>query len=307
MDAMIKHMKHLVYDEHVPFCYLDFKNFEVDCREYKMAHGTFRNNISRLMKDKVAEVSFKSNLTFYSLKGVKFGRASKMAMTRNHTGVACSPSHPLYRLIRDLPLGTRSIHDIHLKFKSPRIHATISLAHFNNTLVYHHTLLDNSKDIQLLGWIVEDLIIKVAIHRTDTVSIVLGCSLDPVLLDVNGIIRLTSALSSVRERLSEVVEGRIGARDFENKNLLSNVYERAGVIPHYSQWIVTMWHFGADASIEYSGDRFSATWETTENAILRAYSKAMKDGRTGIRIDRQEYPKVTLADAIEQKLSGVGF
>ena len=149
----------------------------------------------------------------------------------------------------------------------------------------------------------DDLIIRVAIHRTDIVSIVIGCSLDPVLLDVNGIIRLTSALSSIRERLSEIVEDRIGAREFENENLLSNVYRRAGIIPHYSQWIVTMWHFGADASIEYSGDRFSASWETTENAILRAYSKAMKDGRTRIRLERQEYPKVTLADIIEQKLS----
>ena len=301
---MMHHMRHMIYEEHVTFCYLDFLSFEVDEQEYRMTHGTFRNKIARLLKDKVVEVSCRSNLTFYSLKGEKFGRAKKRAVTGHHTGVACSSSHPIYRLIRDLPLGTRSIHNIHLKFKSPQIYAIISSAISNNTLAYHYTVLNKSKDIQLLGWIVEDLIIRVAIHRTDTVSIVLGCSLDPVPLDVNGIIRLTSALSSIRERLSQIVEGRIGAREFENENLLSNVYRRADIIPHYSQWIITMWHFGADASREYSGDRFSVAYETAENAILRAYSKTMKDGRTRIRLDRQEYPKVTLADAIEQKLSG---
>jgi hypothetical protein len=305
---MMQHMRHMIYEEHVTFCYLDFLSFEEDGQKYRMAHGTFRNKIARLLKDKVVEVSCRSNLTFYSLKGVKFGRAKKRAVTGYHTGVACSSSHPIYRrLIRDLPLGTKSIHDIHLKCKSPQIYAIISSAISNNTLAYHYTVLNNSKDIQLLGWIVEDLIIRVAIHRTDTVSIVIGCSLDPVLLDVSGIIRLTSALSSIRERLSQIVEGRIGPREFENENLLLNVYRRAGIIPHYSQWIVTMWHFGADASIEFSGDKFSVAWETAEKAIVRAYSKAMKDGRTRIRLDRQEYPKVTLADAIEQKLSGVGF
>ena len=304
---MMRHMQYLVYEEHRPFCYLDFISFEINGQEYRMSHGTFRNKISRLLKEGKVEVSCLSHIAFYNLEGVKFGRAEKSAVTGDHTGVACSSSHPIYRLIRDLPLGTRSIHDIHLKFKSPQIYAIISSAISNNTLAYHYTVLNNSKDIQLLGWIVEDLIIRVAIHRTDTVSIVLGCSLDPVLLDVNGIIRLTSALSSVRERFSEIVEGRIGAREFENENLLSNTYRRASNIPHYSHWIVTMWHFGADASREYSGDRFSVTWETAEKAIVRAYSKAMKDGRMSIRLERQEYPKVTLADAIEQKLSGVGF
>ena len=64
-----------------------------------------------------------------------------------------------------------------------------------------------------------------------------------------------------------------------------------------------MWHFGADASIEYSGDKFSVAWGTAESVLVRAYSKVMKDTGTRIRLERQEYPRVTLADAIEQKLS----
>ena len=78
-----------------------------------------------------------------------------------------------------------------------------------------------------------------------------------------------------------------------------------GIIPIF-EWIVTMWHFGADALIEYSGEKFSVTWETAENVLVRAYSKVMNDNKTRIRLERQEYPKATLADIIERKLSEKG-
>lgn len=66
---------------------------------------------------------------------------------------------------------------------------------------------------------------------------------------------------------------------------------------------VSMWHFGADALVEYSGEKFSATWETAENALIRAYSKVTSDNRTRIRLERQEYPKATLANLIEQRIN----
>jgi hypothetical protein len=40
-----------------------------------------------------------------------------------------------------------------------------------------------------------------------------------------------------------------------------------------------MWHFGADALIAYSGDKFCMTWETAENVLIRAYSKVMIDNK----------------------------
>jgi hypothetical protein len=65
-----------------------------------------------------------------------------------------------------------------------------------------------------------------------------------------------------------------------------------------------MWHFGADASIEYSGEKFCFTWETAEDVLIRAYSKVMTDNRARIRLERQEYPNATLADIIEERLAG---
>jgi hypothetical protein len=162
----------------------------------------------------------------------------------------------------------------------------------------------------LPAWKIRDLLVKATIHRTDTVSIVIGCSLNPVTLDIKGIVRLTSALSIVEERLSRIVEG---FQNFHGFGVIGANVELDGsspsrhsyhsIIPSFSEWTVTMWHFGADALTEYSGEKFSVTWETAEDVLIRAYSKVMNDDRTRIRLERQEYPKATLADIIEQRLS----
>jgi len=72
-------------------------------------------------------------------------------------------------------------------------------------------------------------------------------------------------------------------------------------IPDHNSWIVTMWHFGTDSLSEYAGERFEMTWEDGEHALLRIYTKDMKD-RIRIRKERQEYPGVRLDAAIHGKL-----
>ena len=155
-------------------------------------------------------------------------------------------------------------------------------------------------------WKIRDLLVKVGIHRTDTVSIVIGCSLNPVTLDVNGVIRLTNTLSIVEERLSW-----LATKAYPLEDSISDhqddfpKYRRTclSMIPLYSQWIVTMWHFGTDALTEYSGEKFCMTWETAENVLIRVYSKVMTDNKTRIRLERQEYPNASIADVIEEKLA----
>jgi hypothetical protein len=136
---------------------------------------------------------------------------------------------------------------------------------------------------------------------------VIGCSLNPISLDINGLVRLTKILSLVEERLSRLVDGsqnHYGSTVIDSNEDSSQIRHRlSDAIPPFSEWTVTMWHFGADALTEYSGEKFSTTWETAENILIRAYSKVMNDNRTRIRLERQEYPKTTLADIIEHKLS----
>jgi hypothetical protein len=83
-------------------------------------------------------------------------------------------------------------------------------------------------------------------------------------------------------------------------------------ISEHKDWIVTMWHFGVDASVEYTGEKFSATWEVGEHALIRMYSKEMAESqgsatinRNIIRLERQEYPNETLQDAIQKKLEKI--
>ena len=315
-EDMIIHMHYLVYNDQRPFSYIDFMEFEVHDKKFQMSHGTFRNYISRLIKEGLVEVAYKSNITFYTLRGKKFDKASRLAMTGNHTGVCRSSkavstpppsvsslsSNPLYRILKDLPLDKSSVHDIRLRFNSPKIYTVMFSAISGKSLGYDGTINSRSKDILLPAWKIRDLLVKATFHRTDTVSIIIGCSLNPISLDFKGIIRLTNALSIVEERISRLIEGSHNAYGFDCSSPYRSHYHGIG-IPSFSEWTVTMWHFGADALTEYSGEKFSVTWETAEDVLIRAYSKVMNDDRKRIRLERQEYPKATLADIIEQKLS----
>ena len=63
-----------------------------------------------------------------------------------------------------------------------------------------------------------------------------------------------------------------------------------------------MWHFGRDASIEYSGEKFEMTFSLATGILIRVYSKQMKGKKTNIRLERQEYPNIPLVDAIEARI-----
>jgi hypothetical protein len=206
----------------------------------------------------------------------------------NHTGVPTqSPSlssnlrylknHPLYRLIQNIPFDNSALHDIRLRFTVQDIWAVLSIS---------NAIEPVSKDIRLISQEINDLDIKVTIHHTDTVSVIIGCSYAPVAVDTAGVIRLSSSLMLIQERLSTMIK---------DTTIVAN-------IPNHMDWIVTMWHFGGDASVEYKGDMFHASWKVGENAIVALYSKQWKDGKCRIRKERQEYPNWPLIQALEEKL-----
>lgn len=278
---MLERIGQLVSVEYRPFSYRDFLQFEVNGLKHSMCHGTFRNKISKLIKKDQVEVAYRSVQTFYTLKGHKFGKP----VTPDHMGV--SPHNSFYQMIKDLPLERNSLHDIRLWFKVGGLWALLS----SNSA---HRMNPRSKDIRLPGIKENDLFVGVTVHRPDTVTVVIGCSYRPIAVDVNGIIRLSNALTIVKERLSMWVR--------ETGIVIGSSDSKGPVIPPYSQWIVKMWHFGSDASIEYSGERFEVSFGVGQEALIRAYSKQKKDHKTRIRLERQEYPNVPLADAIEEKL-----
>lgn len=194
-------------------------------------------------------------------------------------------------MIQNLPLCKKALHDIHLKFIVRWIWTVLSA---NSTFKIDPV----SKDIRLPVWQINDLILRTTIHRTDTVSVAVGGSYNPIAVDFNGIIRLSNALTIVEERLSKIIHDCSKLQ----------VQEETSFVPGHMGWIVTMWHFGIDGVTEYTGEKFSCSWEVAQNALIRAYPKDFKNGKTRIRLERQEYPSRSLAEAIEEKLnSSIGI
>lgn len=271
-------MAYLVMLEHKPFCYKDFLYFVVGGKEYRMSHGTFRNKISKFRKIEKVELAYYSNCAYYTLVGQKFGKS----MTQDHTRVH---NNPIFKMLQQLPFDRQCIHDIRLKLKIPGISKILSVnPNFRK--------IKRSNDILVPSWVKENAIIKITIHQTDTVSVIIGCTLRPIPLDFGGIIRFFIILVWVQAKLQSILD----TNDFSN--IASNNMD---LIPNYKKWIITMWHFGRDAKTEYDGEKFNITIEEAEH-ILRVYVKEI-DGGKKIRIESQEYPKVTVVEAINERLN----
>jgi hypothetical protein len=99
--AMKKHINHLALFEKRPFCFRDFLDFEVDGDHYSMAHGTFRNNISKLVRNGIVELQFYSGPAFYSLPGHNFTK--RKIMTGDHAVVSSMSSMSSVSFIDNLP------------------------------------------------------------------------------------------------------------------------------------------------------------------------------------------------------------
>jgi hypothetical protein len=291
---MKMHIQKIVLVEKRPFCYLDCLDFEVDGKRYSMTHGTFRNKVRVLIKNGLVQLLYYSGAAFYSLNGVNFSKP-RAAMTSNHTVVSPVSSMSSVSFIDNLPADKHAIHDIRYRFKVIDIWSLIS--------ANHPELKPNerSKDISLSLMETDNLTIRVVIHHTDMVSVIVGCSLRPVVLDIEELIPLSIALTRVEERLSRLLE----VSSHQSLSLSSSSKSR--YIPEHNSWTVTMWHCGKDSPNEYTGEKFECTWEQGKNALIRMYTKDLRDGK-GIRIrtECQEYPNKRFDEAIEEKLDALG-
>jgi hypothetical protein len=266
-----------------------------------MTHGTYRNKIAALNKAGKVELAYNSGIAFHTLKSKRFGKP----MTSNHTGVCNSKMDSFSRLIHDLPTERAALHDIRLKLRVPNIWNRLSSTH------QEFSINQRSKDIRIPTRKIDDLLVGVAIHKTDTISVSIACSLAPIPVSIEGIICLSNALTRIEERLATLLtnngfgDNHLGLVGSSPPN--DDMTHQYLKIPNHRLWVVTMWHFGVDASVEYSGEKFTFTWEESEHVLIRAYTKTMKDNRTRIRLERQEYPNKILPQIMEEKLNAAGL
>jgi hypothetical protein len=337
-DAMLERMTYIVYVEKSTFSFKDFCRFEVKGKEYKMSHGTFRNKISKLTKKGIVKLEYISHIAFYTLQVKRFDAST---ITHDHTGGTISYNSNnnnrrlsnssntstttnynhrsgngyLYDLIMNLSLEHKSIHDIRLNFKVEGIWSML-YNHYNNNSKHSNptelSLNIYNKDILFPTWKVNnDILIRVTVHKTNTVSIIVACSLRPILINYDGISKFTEMLTRTEERISNIIQN-IQEKGYcdDNKNNDSSHTEHtiatpaiaAITIPHYNTWIVTMWHFGADSMLQCTGEKFSITFKDGRNVLLRVYTKQREHNDTRICIERQEYPRKSIIDAINEKL-----
>lgn len=315
---MLEHMADIVYTQHRPVTYKDFLSFEVDGKEYGMKSGTFRNKISALMRGGQVELDYHSNVAFYTLKGHRFGKRMTLYHTRVNMGANRHRKAQLTKLIEELPLGERSLHNIRLRFKvqglwelfQKVVDCVITDSAPTTDITSHRSksipilrMNRKSKDIVLATSKINNLLIGMVIHKTDAVSVTVACSLNPIAMNTKGLFNLASALTKAEERLRLLIEDV----SRHNNNAL-NISTEDGciqkiIVPSYETWIVTMWHLGRDSRTEYSGERFSFSTIDALDVLVRVYTKEMDDGRIHIRLEKQEYLNKTLAGAISERLS----
>lgn len=102
---------------------------------------------------------------------------------------------PVYKILQNVPFNKQSIHNIRLKFKVPNIW---------NILKEDPNLSKNetSKDLSFPVNKRENSSVSVTIHKTNTISIIIGCTIDPIPLDTNGMIRFFTLLTRIEEQIS---------------------------------------------------------------------------------------------------------
>jgi hypothetical protein len=296
--AMLQHMKKIVYEEFRPFSYLDFLEFTVDNKSYKSAYGTIKNKFSKFGKENKIIFCYKDKIAFYSLPGKGFGK--DRIMTEDTTDILLDninnilslkkaiKSHPIYKLIQYIPFGKRSVHDLHLIFEAKGLWKyLVSIDYFKKRL--------NSKKTISFGYfqIEKYLAINLLVQDTDTVNVTVRCSTNPIILDPDGIMRLTEALTRVEERLVAILN------DPTNKTYNAEYNPSEIKIPNKDEWTVILWHLNRDSLTEYSNKTFHCSWRIAKNLFIRVYSKEL-NLKTIVRAEIQENPDIIFKQIIAQ-------
>ena len=189
-DALELHMASIVFDENRPFCVQDFLNFEWQGKEFRPNSGTIRNKFSEFKHKGIIELDYKTNIAYYTLKGHVFG---KKPMTPYPAGVTISHNHPMYKILEGLVLDKASFHNVHMKFTLPNVYNV-----FSNTAFPR---IERSKQIVFPWWKKNNVTVRTVISKTDTVSMTIACSLQPIPLDFKGFNYFSLILGNIAGRL----------------------------------------------------------------------------------------------------------
>lgn len=136
--------------------------------------------------------------------------------------------------------------------------------------------------------------VRITIHRTDNVSVLIACSHSPIFADINEVMRLSNDLTRAEDYILKELDA--GAKAAEK--------EFEPYMPDHMTWTCTHFHLGRDSMKEYNGERFNVTYENFQGAFVRVYCKAFRDGKKRLRVERLESPNRPLDDDLNNLLDG---
>src|SRR4051812_47505883 len=190
-------------------------------------------------------------------------------------------------------------HNIRLSFSFNHLWSFLASAGSSSSPLIKNIDTHFNKDITLHDIDLGDHIVKTTVHNTNTVSVIVACTVNPIPIDMFGLVKLSSSLARVEDRLQLTVNEYNAACVQSGKQYLSlNLNSR---IPNHMSWTVKMWHFGKDALTSYSGEKFDISWEDSLNVFHHIYSKEYGK-RMKVRKEIQEYPNKPLEDALMDKI-----
>lgn len=274
-------MKKIIQQEHRPFSYIDFLCFEVDGKVYTPKHGTIRNKFSKFLKQKIIELCNKSRLAFYTLPGFRFGKDRLMTVYRTedrNTTDSFLTNHPIYKVLVTAYFGKQALHNLHFVLKIQGLYSLLSTNQLLNTAIH-----SKNKAIRLKTYFFEKCTIIINIYTTDTVKVTVGCSENPINLDYNGILRFTSILTRIEERLQHDISS------YNKSHTLT--------LPSFKEWKIVLWHIGRDSLTEYGGQTFHCKWEMAEKMAIRIYTKNLHNNTT-IRAEMQFNPEISVKELL---------
>lgn len=120
----------------------------------------------------------------------------------------------------------------------------------------------------------ENILIKTMVYLKK-IQLDIGCSYNPFVYDLSGVIKLCSILGQIQMFL----------------HLIS---PSTAFFSDVSSWIITHYHFGKDGSETYSGKSFHLTSDEVFNGMIRFYSKKYPDDKVVPRFEGIFTPKIRL-------------
>jgi hypothetical protein len=167
-----------------------------------------------------------------------------------------------------------ALHNIHLAaFNVKDIHSSLKAKDYS--------LTKHSRDIQLKPIHHKGLIIKPIVHNTDTITVSVGCSYSPIIMNAQDVTRLDNGLGQMVEELS--------------------IQSDLGNIPYHSDWLCTGYHFGRDGENLFRGQAFEILWRDAKKTYHHIYTKKYNDGYH-LRDETYGYPFAKLEQVLNSKM-----